>query len=126
MKTLQIVDSAWRCTIEEQDDPVLWITAVMKAAGGDFAVLLSGNAAGYTVKAQDASGLAFGGKSQPHPPAIAADVTRLIETGVEVFLVQEDAAERGIEPGELVEGVQSVSRKALPKLFAGYDRIWHW
>src|SRR5688500_14553310 len=99
-KTLQIVDSAWRCTIEEQDDPVLWITAVMKGAGGDFGVLLSGNGVGYAVKGQDASGLAFGAKTQAHPPAIDADVAKLVEKGVEVFVVQEDASDRGIEPGE--------------------------
>ena len=43
-RTLQIVTSAYRCNVEEQDDPVLWIAQVMKGAGADLDVLLEGNA----------------------------------------------------------------------------------
>ena len=60
MKTLQIIRSAYRCTIEEQDDT---------------AVLLRGAAVNYAVTGQDASGLAFGGVAQTCPPRIDRDVT---------------------------------------------------
>ena len=125
-KILQIVDTAYRCTIEEQDDPVVWISAVMKGAGSDLALLLAGNAVNYAVKGQDASGLSFGAKKQANPPAVDKDLLAVIGKGVDVFFVQDDAAERGLEASELIAGVKPVSRAGLAKLFAGYDQVWHW
>lgn len=125
-KILQIVDSAYRCTIEEQDDPVVWLSAVMKGSGTDLALLLAGNAVNYAVKGQDASGLAFGGRKQAHPPAIDRDLLSVIAKGVDVFFVQDDVADRGLEASELIAGVKPVSRGGLASLFAGYDQVWHW
>lgn len=125
-KVLQIVECAYRATLEEQDDTVLWLTQAMKGAGGDFDVLLRGNAVNYAVKGQDASGLAFGGKKQTQPPRLADDVAKLIEKGIAVLAVEEDVAERGLERGDLIGGVKPVSRGALAKLFDGYDMVWHW
>jgi intracellular sulfur oxidation DsrE/DsrF family protein len=126
MKVLQVIDTAYRCTIEEQDDPVVWITHAMKGAGGDLGVLLRGNAVNYAVTGQDAGGLAFGGRQQTQPPQIDRDVQRLTKKGVQVFLVQEDAAERGIEAAELVEGIESIPRSGVARLFGEYDQVWHW
>jgi hypothetical protein len=125
-KILQVIESAYRATIEEQDDTVIWITHAMKGAGADLGVLLRGNAVNYTVKGQDASGLSFGGRAQTQPPHPDEDVAKLIGKGVEVFFVEEDAAERGLERNELIAGLKPVSRGGLPKLFDGYDQIWHW
>jgi sulfur relay (sulfurtransferase) DsrF/TusC family protein len=125
-KTLQIVESAYRATIEEQDDTVVWITHAMKGAGGEFDVLLRGNAVNYAVKAQDASGLTFGAKRQTQPPRIAEDVAKFADKGVTVLAVAEDIAERGLERGDLIASVKPVSRGELPALFERYDLIWHW
>jgi sulfur relay (sulfurtransferase) DsrF/TusC family protein len=125
-RILQVVDSAYRATLEEQDDTVLWITQAMKGAGGDFSVLLRGSAVNYAVRGQDASGLAFGAKRQTQPPRIAEDVAKLIEKGIEVFVVSDDLAERGLERGDLIAGPKPVSREELAKLFAPYDMVWHW
>jgi sulfur relay (sulfurtransferase) DsrF/TusC family protein len=126
MKALQVIESAYRCTVEEQDDPIVWITHVMKGAGADLGVLLRGNAVNYAVAGQDASGLAFGGIRQQHPPQIDQDVKSLTEKGVSVYVVKEDAAERGIGEGDFIAGVQHVSRTKLAKLFGDYDQVWHW
>jgi len=125
-KTLQIVESAYRATLEEQDDTVVWITHAMKGAGGEFDVLLRGNAVNYAVKAQDASGLAFGAKRQTQPPRLAEDVAKFADKGVTVLAVAEDIAERGLERGDLIASVKPVSRAELPALLERYDLIWHW
>jgi sulfur relay (sulfurtransferase) DsrF/TusC family protein len=125
-KVLQIVENAYRCTIEEQDDPVVWITAAMKGAGADLALLLRGNAVNYATKGQDASGLSFGARRQTQPPRIDADLERLVGKGVDVYVVEDDVAERGLDRSDLVTGVKPVPRAGLAKLFASYDQVWHW
>jgi sulfur relay (sulfurtransferase) DsrF/TusC family protein len=121
-----IVETAYRATLEEQDDTILWFNHTLKNAGADIAILLRSNAVNYAVKGQDASGLRFGEMTQPHAPEIDKDVTALIEKGVPVYLVTDDAEERGLVDEELVSGVQKVSRRDLPSLLDRFDLIWHW
>ena len=126
MKALQVIQSAYRCNIEEQDDPAVWIAHAMKGAGAELGVLLRGNAANYSVKNQDASGLQFGDRAQTHPPEIERDITSLLEKGVSVYVVEEDLSERGIEPGDVLPGLELVRRAGLPVLFSRYEQVWHW
>lgn len=126
MKVLQIVESAYRATVEEQDDTVVWITHAMKGAGGDLDVLLRGNAVNYGLREQDASGLAFGGWQQTQPPRLADDVAGLIGKGVTVYYVEDDAADRGVSESAFVEGLQPVARSDVAELFGSYDQVWHW
>ena len=125
-KILQIVESAYRGTIEEQDDTIVWLTHAMKGAGGDLDLVLRGNAVNYAVKGQDASGLQFGEWKQTQPPRIAEDVAKLTEKGIGVSVVEEDLRRLGIDIGDLVSGPKTISRSEFPKLFAKYDQIWHW
>ncbi len=126
MKALQIITSAYRCTIEEQDDPAVWITHAMKGAGAELGVVLRGNAVNYGVEGQSAAGLSFGGLPQTQPPRLDRDISKLVDKGIEVYAIQEDCAERGIVPTDLVGGIQSITRAELPKVFAKYDQLWHW
>ena len=126
MKTLQIIKTAYRATIEEQDDTVVWITRAMRGAGAEVDVLLTGDAVNYAVRAQDASGLAFGEWRQTQPPRIAGDVAALIGKGASVFLIADDARERGLDDVPLVEGVSRLPRAELAGLLGRYDRIWQW
>jgi sulfur transfer complex TusBCD TusB component (DsrH family) len=126
MKALQVIESAYRCTLEEQDDPVVWITHAMKGAGAELDVLLRGNSVNYAVKGQDASGLSFGDLPQTHPPQIERDIRQLTEKGVSVYVVRDDADDRGIRETDLLEGVHSVRRPQIAELFSRYDQVWHW
>jgi sulfur relay (sulfurtransferase) DsrF/TusC family protein len=126
MKALNIIECAYRATIEEQDDTIVWLTHAMKGAGADLDVLLRGNAVNYAVKGQDASGLSFGDWSQAQPPRLDDDIAGLIGKGVEVYIVAEDLAERGIADGDLIDGVKSVGRAGIPGLLGGYDQVWNW
>lgn len=126
MKALNIIETAYRGTLEEQDDPIVWLTHAMKGAGAGVDVLLRGNAVNYGVKDQDASGLTFGTESQTQPPRIARDLASLIGKGVAVYLIAEDVVDRGLGPASLVEGLELVPWVAIPQLFGRYDRVWHW
>ncbi|KAF0192748.1 MAG: hypothetical protein FD165_518 [Gammaproteobacteria bacterium] len=126
MKVLQIIDSAYRCTIEEQDDPAVWITHAMKGAGADLDVLLCGNAVNYAVKGQDASGLRFGEIVQKNPPKLDNDIARLIGKNINVMVYTEDTAARGITEAQTLPGVRRVSRAEAPTIFSRYDQVWHW
>jgi hypothetical protein len=126
MKTLSIVESAYRATLEEQDDTIVWMHGAMQAAGADLALLLRANAVNYLVQRQDAGGLAFGDWRQTQPPRLADDLAALIAKGVEVSYVAEDAGERGIQQPELIAGAKPVPRASVAELIGRYDRVWHW
>jgi hypothetical protein len=125
-KILSIIETAYRATIEEQDDTVLWFNRILKNAGADLAIVLRANAVNYAVQGQDASGLRFGKLIQANPPTIGKDVAVLIEEGVPVYVVQEDATERGIMTEDLIAGVQPVARGALLTLVEQFDHVWNW
>ncbi len=125
-KVLNVVETAYRATLEEQDDTVIWLTHALKGAGAELDVLLRGNAVNYAVKGQDASGLMFGERRQTQSPRIDEDVAKLVAKGVRVFLVEDDAADRGVQHGELIAGIEPVARARLPQLLASYDQVWHW
>ena len=126
-KTLNIIESAYRAVMEEQDDTILWLLAAMQSAGAEHTVVLRGNAVNYAVAGQGAPGLAIGGWKQTQAPRMDNDVIDLIERRkIPVFVIEEDLAARGIERGELVPGVQLLSSKMLPKRMAGYEIVTHW
>src|SRR5262249_16412756 len=98
----------------------------MKGGGAELSVLLRANAVNYAVKGQNASGLSFGDRAQTQPPRIDEDVAKLVGKGVDVYVVEDDVAERGLERTDLIQGLKTVSRSSLPKLFESYDQIWRW
>jgi sulfur relay (sulfurtransferase) DsrF/TusC family protein len=126
-KSLNIVESAYRAVMEEQDDTILWLLAAMQGAGGEHTVVLRGNAVNYAIAGQGAPGLTVGEWKQTQAPRMDRDVADLIENRkIPVYVVEEDLAERGIARDELVSGIKLISNKALPGLFAGYEVISHW
>lgn len=126
MKVLQVIKTAYRATIEEQDDTAVWLCHAMKGAGGELDVLLSGNAVNYAVGAQNAAGLSFGDWRQTEPPKLARDIAALADKDVSVFLVEDDLQFLGIGEDELIEGVQKITRSDIGELFERYDQVWQW
>ena len=125
-KILNIISSAYRATIEEQDDTIVWLSHAMKGQGADVDVLLKGKAVNYAVKAQNAAGISIGAWSQRNPPDLVADVTALMSKGVQVYVLADDAAMLGLEPSDLVSGVKPLFRKNVAELFGSYDYVWTW
>jgi hypothetical protein len=122
-RILAVVTCAYRATLEEQDDPIVWLARAMRKADAAVDVLLSGNAVSYGVRAQDATGLQFGERRQAQAPRLAEDTAGLLASGATVLYAAGDARERGIEPAELVEGLTAVQPGALPRLLSTYDLI---
>jgi sulfur relay (sulfurtransferase) DsrF/TusC family protein len=126
VKTLQVIETAYRATVEEQDDTIVWISHAMAGAGAELGVLLTGNAVCYGARGQKAPALAIGGWTQSHPPDLAADVAGLATKGVAIYAVEEDLEERGLRDAALVDALEVVPRVGLPRLFGEYPRIWKW
>ena len=126
-RTLNIVESAYRAVMEEQDDTILWLLAAMQGAGAEHTVVLRGNAVNYAVAGQGVLGLTVGEWKQTQAPRMDNDVIDLIERRkIPVFVIEEDMFARGIERSELVPGVQLLSARMLPKRMAEYELVSHW
>ena len=126
MKTLQVLETAYRATVEEQDDTIVWLTHAMKGAGGEFGLLLSGNAVCYAVQDQRAPTLAIGAWTQSHAADLALDVAGLAAKGVPVYAVEEDLEERGLLDARLLDPLTVLPRARLPALLDEYPRVWKW
>ena len=124
-RILKIIETAYRGTLEEQDDPIVWLTHTLRGNGAAIDVLLRGNAVNYLVRGQDASGLAFGDKKQTQPPRLDADVASLVDKGVAVYYVEEDVRARGLPRDELLPTAQPIAQAALPELLGRYEQVWH-
>jgi len=126
MKTLQVLETAYRATVEEQDDTIVWLTHAMKGAGGEFGLLLTGNAVCYAVQEQRAPALALAGWAQSHPADLSADVAALAGKGVSLYAVEEDLEERGLLDARLLDPLTVIPRNRLPRLFDEFPRVWKW
>jgi sulfur transfer complex TusBCD TusB component (DsrH family) len=126
MKVLQIVSCAYRATIEEQDDTIVWLTQAMRNAGGELDVLLTGNAVNYALTGQDASGLAIGAWRQTQPPRIEADIARMAQSGIRVLALAEDVQERGLQGASMNAGVEVVTSGDAISMMGAYDQVWRW
>jgi len=126
MKILSIVDTAYRATLEEQDDTILWLNHALRNNGAEVSILLSGNAVNYAVRGQDAAGLALGDRRVAHPPRLDEDLARLIAAKVAVFAVEEDMRERALPADSLVAGIEKLSRAGIPEAIERFDQVWRW
>lgn len=60
-----------------------------------------------------------------HPPEIDKDVEKMLGKGVSMYVVEEDAKDRGLSDGDLIGGVKKVKRRNLPELIDQHDQVWH-
>ena len=126
MKVLQVIDQAFRTTVEEQDDTILWLTGSMRGAGADLGVLLSGHGVHYAVQSQRQPALRIGDWQQTQPAELTRDVDNLLEKGVAVYVLREDLQERGLSDLPLRNGTEVIGRDGLVDLYESFDQIWQW
>jgi sulfur relay protein TusB/DsrH len=125
MRILNIVETAYRATLEEQDDTVLWLSRALKNAGADLTVVLRGNAVNYAVR-QSCPPLVIGRATIKHPAQPNDDLAKLQAKGAKVYVIREDLTERGIALERCVTEAQPLPRAELVDLLETHDQVWHW
>lgn len=125
MRILNIIESAYRGTLEEQDDTILWLSRALRKGGAELTILLRGSAVNYVVP-QECPPLPIGDGGIRHPARPNDDIRKLGADGVRVFVVEDDLEERGLSRQKAGGDVAFVRSGDLAALLDSHDQVWHW
>jgi len=110
----------------EDSDIGLFASAFAPVAGQHMSLLLREDAVNYAVRGQDGTGIRIAGTVVQPGFMIETDLQSVNQANVPVYAVQEDLAERGIRPEDVIGGVKLVGAKEIGQLIDQADVIWNW
>lgn len=125
-KVISVINSAYRASLEEQDDAGLWFSAAVQNAGANVDVLLTGNAVNYGLTTHAKDAVQIGGGVIPFPMDPCANIAKMRGNGSACFYVKEDAEERGLSASDLDGDIKAMSRAEVADFLENYSDIWHW
>jgi sulfur transfer complex TusBCD TusB component (DsrH family) len=125
MRILNIIETAYRATLEEQDDTILWLTRSLRKGGAELSVLLRGSAVNYAIP-QECPPLAIGDTGIHHPARPDQDLEKLAADGVRVYVLEDDLEERGLSRDNTNGHVAFVRSADIASLLETHDQVWHW
>lgn len=126
MKILSIIETAFRATLEEQDDAALWCNGALQKASLTIDLLIRGNAVNYVVSGQNPKGVRIGASTVEKPRILDEDLLRIKSAGAAIQVVREDLEERGIPLDSVSREFELVSRSQVTDIVRQYDQVWHW
>ena len=125
MRILNIIETAYRGTLEEQDDTILWLSRALRKGGAELTILLRGSAVNYIVP-QQCPPLAIGDGGIQHPARPDEDLRKLAADGVEVFVLEDDFEQRGLTRPATNGHLAFVRSGDIAPLLDSHDQVWHW
>jgi intracellular sulfur oxidation DsrE/DsrF family protein len=106
-------------------DPSLEANAYAVAEDVHLTLVLRGASVELAVAGARAVPVTLAGAALP-PLAASQDLRGLVESGVEVHVCRDSLAWRGIDPGDLLEGVRPADGPALAALLRDADAVLGW
>ena len=110
----------------EDSDIGLFASAFSTVAGQPLTLLLREDAVNYAVRGQDGTGIKIAGLTIQPGFLIETDLSSLKQSNIPVYAVSEDVEERGLKQGDLIAGVQFLSKKEMGKFVDQFDTVWNW
>jgi sulfur relay (sulfurtransferase) DsrF/TusC family protein len=110
----------------EDSDIGLFASAFAPVAGAQMTILLAEDAVNYGVRGQEGTGIKIAGAPVQPGFLIETDVQSVQQANIPVYAVREDLEERGLTQGDLVPGLNLLSRRDYGKFVDQFDTIWNW
>jgi len=126
MRSLAIVERAFRGAIEEQYAHVLWLLHCLRKVPEEIDLMLRVPATLYACRNQLRNQIQIGRIALKTLPYYELAIESLLADGVKIYVVKDDCKNLQIETARLIRGVRTLDLHQLPQIFEEYDRIWYW
>ena len=126
MKILSIVSTAFRATLEENDDAALWLSLALVKEGAELSLLFRGNAVIYTLQRRNPNVVEVPELDLKTAWLPQTQVQTALELGVACYSVREDMLARGMDPTGVSAGVVCIAEPDVADLVQEHDSLWHW
>ncbi len=110
----------------EDSDIGLFASAFAPATGSQMTILLTEDAVNYGVRGQEGTGIKIAGVPVQPGFLIEQDVRAVQDSNIPVYAVREDLEARGLQGGDLVSGIKTISRNEYGKFIDQFDTVWNW